>query len=87
MTDQTNDDMSFKQAYAILETNAEKLKSDNHDVDIDELVTIMEQSQKAYEICQQRIEAVKKTIERFASDSDNTAEPETSTDNHTDNSC
>lgn len=68
MNDNNNDDMNFKQAYEVLEKNAEKLKSENNMVDVDELVTIMEQSQKAYEICQQRIEAVKKTIERFAGD-------------------
>jgi hypothetical protein len=41
-----NDTMSYKEAYAILKANAEKLRRED-EIDIDQLVPMVEQSSKA----------------------------------------
>lgn len=58
MSDSKND---YKSAYHTLKTNAERLQS-REDIDIDELVSIVEQSLAAYEVCQARIQAVETAL-------------------------
>ncbi|AKG16857.1 hypothetical protein MBO_00845 [Moraxella bovoculi 237] len=52
---------TFKDAYQTLKTNAEQLEKTD-DLDIDNLVTTVEESIKAYKICQERILAVEKAL-------------------------
>lgn len=53
----------FNEAYKTLQTNAEKLRK-QEDLDIDGLVPILEESAAAYEVCKERIAAVRKAIEK-----------------------
>ena len=64
----TTELQSFKDAYKILETHAERLAPSDNDleIDIDELAGIMEESNKAYKFCMERIANVKKVIDSYA---------------------
>ncbi len=53
---------NFKDAYHILKTNADKLEQ-SQTLDIDNLVTIVEESLAAYRVCQSRIEAVEQALQ------------------------
>ncbi|OAU94434.1 exodeoxyribonuclease VII small subunit [Moraxella catarrhalis] len=53
---------NFKDAYHILKTNTDKLEQ-SQTLDIDNLVTIVEESLAAYRICQSRIEAVEQALQ------------------------
>lgn len=57
---QTSPD-TFKDAYLILKKNAEHLEQAG-ELDIDNLVTIVEESLNAYKICQSRIDAVESAL-------------------------
>lgn len=52
----------FNAAYKILQTNAEKLRRQD-DLDIDSLVPIVEESAKAYQVCKERIAAVRAALQ------------------------
>lgn len=54
-------EMNYKQAFALLKRNAEKLRSED-EIDIDELVPIVEESSKAYGVVKARIEAAQKAL-------------------------
>jgi exodeoxyribonuclease VII small subunit len=54
-------DKSFNAAYKILKDNAEKLRN-QHELDIDTLVPIVQESAAAYAICKERIAAVRATL-------------------------
>lgn len=58
---------TFKDAYHILKTNAEHLEKSD-ELDIDNLVTTVEQSIAAYKICQERILAVEKALAKAFDD-------------------
>ncbi len=58
MTQQT---LSFKDAFAILKTNAQKLESQS-EPDIDNLLATIEQSVAAYKVCKDRIDAAEKAM-------------------------
>lgn len=58
---------SFKQAYGVLQRHAQTLR-DQREPNIDDLLTIVTESVQAYKICQQRIEAVEKALEKALSD-------------------
>lgn len=61
MLHQTNHPNTFKEAYQILKNNAQLLEHDNT-TDIDDLVSIVEQSISAYKVCQERISAVETAL-------------------------
>lgn len=58
---------SFKQAYGVLQQHAQTLR-DQREPNIDDLLTIVTESVQAYKVCQQRIEAVEKALEKALSD-------------------
>ncbi|WP_296650849.1 exodeoxyribonuclease VII small subunit [Rhodoferax sp.] len=58
---------SFKDAYGVLQKNAQKLR-DQQEPNIDELLTIVTQSVDAYKVCQERIDAVEKALEHALGD-------------------
>lgn len=52
---------SFNQNFKVLQQNAEKLRN-NTEMDIDALVPLVEQSTQAYQLCKERIAAVKAAL-------------------------
>ena len=58
---------SFKEAYGVLQRHAQTLR-EQREPSIDDLLTIVTQSVEAYKVCQQRIEAVEKALEKALSD-------------------
>ena len=58
---------SFKDAYGVLQQHAETLR-EQQEPNIDDLLTIVTESVDAYKVCQQRIEAVEKALEKALSD-------------------
>jgi exodeoxyribonuclease VII small subunit len=58
---------TFKQAYGVLQQHAQTLR-DQRDPNIDDLLTIVTESVQAYKVCQERIEAVEKALEKALSD-------------------
>ncbi|WFF39460.1 exodeoxyribonuclease VII small subunit [Moraxella nasibovis] len=58
---------TFKDAYHILKTNAEQLEKSD-ELDIDNLVTTVEESIAAYKICQERILAVEQALAKAFDD-------------------
>ena len=58
---------SFKEAYCVLEQHAQTLRN-QQEPNIDDLLTIVTESVAAYKICQLRIEAVEKALEKALSD-------------------
>lgn len=62
---------SFKANYAKLQEIAQKL-SNTEEVDIDELVPMVDEATRAYQLCKSRIEAVENALnKRLDTDSDN----------------
>ena len=53
---------NFKDAYQLLQSNADKLEHYDN-LDIDNLVTLVEESLAAYRVCQSRIEAVEQALQ------------------------
>lgn len=58
---------TFKEAYGVLQQHAQTLR-DQQEPNIDDLLTIVTESVDAYKVCQQRIEAVEKALEKALSD-------------------
>lgn len=58
---------TFKEAYGVLQQHAETLR-DQDEPNIDDLLTIVTESVAAYKICQERIAAVEKALEKALSD-------------------
>lgn len=54
---------TFKQAYGVLHQHAEALRNQT-EPNIDDLLTIVQESVDAYKTCQSRIEAVEKALEQ-----------------------
>ncbi|AZR82097.1 MULTISPECIES: exodeoxyribonuclease VII small subunit [Piscirickettsiaceae] len=68
MADSTNE--SYQKNYAKLQEIAQKL-SNSEEIDIDELVPMVDEATRAYQVCQSRIEAVEAALnKRIASDND-----------------
>ena len=65
---------SFKVAYGVLQQHAETLR-DQQEPNIDDLLTIVTESVEAYKVCQFRIEAVEKALEKALSDVGRPATP------------
>ncbi|MDR9497706.1 MAG: exodeoxyribonuclease VII small subunit [Hydrogenovibrio sp.] len=61
---------SYQKNYQTLQQIAQKL-SQTDDIDIDELVPMVDEATKAYQICQSRIEAVEKALnQRLGNDAE-----------------
>lgn len=58
---------TFKDAYAVLQRNADTLR-DQREPNIDDLLTIVTQSVDAYKVCKERIDAVEKALEKALAD-------------------
>jgi len=59
---------SFRENYDTLERIATRLAQDE-DIDIDELVPLVDQATKAYQLCRSRLDAVEKALqERLVQD-------------------
>ena len=58
---------SFREAYGVLQRHAQTLR-EQREPNIDDLLTIVTESVQAYQVCQQRIEAVEKALEKALSD-------------------
>jgi len=58
---------SFREAYGVLQKHAQTLR-EQREPSIDDLLTIVTESVQAYKVCQQRIEAVEKALEKALSD-------------------
>ena len=56
-----NEELSFKQGYEILKKNAELLES-QEEPDIDNLMTIVEETMTADKACKPRIDAVQQAL-------------------------
>ena len=54
---------NFKDAYQILKTNVERLEASDT-LDVDSLVTTVEESIAAYKVCQERIGAVERALQK-----------------------
>ena len=65
---------SFKENYQKLQKIAQKL-SDTSEVDIDELVPMVDEATRAYQLCKSRIEAVETALNnRLEAEKPNSAE-------------
>lgn len=53
---------TFKQSYGVLQKHAQTLRKQS-EPNIDDLLTIVEESVAAYKVCQTRIDAVEKALE------------------------
>lgn len=58
---------TFKEAYGVLQKHAQNLR-DQQEPNIDDLLTIVTESVGAYKVCQERIDAVEKALEKALSD-------------------
>ena len=63
MNDHPLDPNSFNAAYEVLKNNA-VLLSHQQEPDIDQLLPLVEESIKAYNICKARLEAVQQALEK-----------------------
>ena len=63
MNDHPLDPHSFNAAYEVLKNNA-VLLSHQQEPDIDQLLPLVEESIKAYNICKARLEAVQQALEK-----------------------
>ena len=60
---------SFREAYGVLQRHAQTLR-EQREPSIDDLLAIVTESVQAYKVCQQRIEAVEKALEKAPSDTE-----------------
>jgi exodeoxyribonuclease VII small subunit len=57
-----NEERTFKEAYGLLQKHAQTLR-EQREPNIDDLLQIVTESVAAYNVCQQRIDAVAKALE------------------------
>lgn len=69
-----NETTTFKEAYAVLQGHAETLRNQT-EPNIDDLLSIVEESVNAYRVCKERIDAVEKALERALTDVGSDAMP------------
>ena len=62
-----NETMTFKEAYGVLQGHAETLRNQT-EPNIDDLLSIVEESVGAYRVCKLRIDAVEKALEEALTD-------------------
>lgn len=72
-----NDTMTFKEAYGVLQGHAETLRNQT-EPNIDDLLSIVEESVSAYRVCKERIDAVEKALEKALTDVGAEAAPRSS---------
>lgn len=65
---------TFKQAYGVLQQHAQTLRN-QQEPNIDDLLTIVTESVDAYKVCQVRIDAVDKALEKALSDTGTAPKP------------
>ena len=58
---------TFKQAYGVLQRHAETLRTQS-EPNIDDLLSIVEESVAAYKVCKERIDAVEKALQKALTD-------------------
>ena len=58
---------TFKEAYGVLQGHAETLR-EQHEPNIDDLLSIVTESVDAYKVCKERIDAVEKALEKALND-------------------
>ncbi|MFT6590493.1 MAG: exodeoxyribonuclease VII small subunit [Rhodoferax sp.] len=58
---------TFKEAYGVLQHHAETLREQD-EPNIDDLLSIVTESVRAYQVCKERIDAVEKALEKALSD-------------------
>lgn len=58
---------TFRKAYGVLQKHAETLRNQD-EPNIDDLLTIVTESVDAYKVCQERIDAVEKALEKALSE-------------------
>ena len=73
---------TFKEAYGVLQQHAQTLRS-QQEPNIDDLLTIVTESVGAYKVCQERIDAVEKALEKALSDTGPAAKDSTPMANRT----
>jgi exodeoxyribonuclease VII small subunit len=59
--------MTFREAYGVLQQHAETLRNQT-EPNIDELLPMVEESVAAYRVCNERIDAVEKALEKALTD-------------------
>jgi exodeoxyribonuclease VII small subunit len=69
-----NETMTFKEAYGVLQGHAETLRNQT-EPNIDDLLSIVEESVSAYRVCKERIDAVEKALEKALTDVEAEAGP------------
>lgn len=62
-----NETLTFKEAYGVLQGHAETLRNQT-EPNIDDLLSIVEESVSAYRVCKERIDAVEKALEKALTD-------------------
>ena len=62
-----NETKSFKEAYGLLQGHAETLRNQT-EPNIDDLLSIVQESVGAYRVCKERIDAVEKALEKALTD-------------------
>lgn len=67
MTKNNSDQTTFRQAFGVLQRHAETLR-DQDEPNIDDLLSIVTESVGAYKVCQERIDAVEKALEKALSE-------------------
>lgn len=72
-----NEIMTFKEAYGVLQGHAETLRNQT-EPNIDDLLSIVEESVSAYRVCKERIDAVEKALEKALTDVGAEAAPRSS---------
>lgn len=76
-----NEKKTFREAYGVLRGHAKTLRSQT-DPNIDDLLSIVEDSVSAYKVCKERIDAVEKALQKALNDvSDADAPPQTAIEN------
>jgi exodeoxyribonuclease VII small subunit len=63
----TSEKKTFREAYGVLQLHAETLRNQT-EPNIDDLLSIVEESVSAYRVCKERIDAVEKALEKALND-------------------
>jgi exodeoxyribonuclease VII small subunit len=61
------ENMTFREAYGVLQEHAETLRNQT-EPNIDDLLSIVEESVNAYRVCKERIDAVEQALEKALTD-------------------
>lgn len=75
----TDKNMTFREAYGVLQRHAETLRKQS-EPNIDDLLPMVEESVVAYRVCKERIDAVEKALEKALTDVATDTMPRTAAD-------